>query len=96
MCYALFMVQGGPQGSITTSLGGKYMEPELKIPLIVVSAAIVVLISIGYIVEKVSCNSRWENSGYSVNWGPMSGCRLVVDGKLVPEAVIFHSGGHPQ
>jgi len=47
---------------------------------------IVIILMIGGCVSAASCSSRWEDSGFRTDWGPIKGCRISKDGKTwVPE-----------
>lgn len=37
-------------------------------------------------VNTVECQSRWSQSGFHAQWGPIQGCRISKDGRIwIPE-----------
>lgn len=51
--------------------------------------AIVGLISVSVYLDSVSCQSKWELSGFRTQWGVLKGCVVQLpNGRWMPEDVI--------
>ena len=62
------------------------MDKDLKWLIIVAVGIVVVLGASLFLDSKYSCLIAYENQ--QPEWGIMSGCRIVVNGKLTPTDIV--------
>lgn len=64
------------------------MDTDDFIGLVIVIALTAAILGFGYFSAKESCSARWESSGHEIEWSLFGGCRVHVDGRILPEDVI--------
>lgn len=59
---------------------------EMIIVLVVFAVLIGTFLCAALFMTKIQCKSAYEN--YQPQWGIISGCRIMVDGKLTPVDIV--------
>ena len=49
--------------------------------------AVIILAGMMYL-AATTCEARWAESGYPSRWEPFAGCRILVDGRWVPDRTL--------
>lgn len=53
--------------------------------LVVIAVVIAGVAAAGYAFKSASCGWRWSGA-YETSYSALSGCKVVIDGKTIPEA----------
>jgi hypothetical protein len=62
------------------------MDTADKLAVAVILAFVALAVLLGLTLEATACDSRWENTEFQSDWGPMKGCRISRDGRVwIPE-----------
>lgn len=66
-------------------------KDDAKVLLALFAAAVttgVLVFGVAAISLNAECRARWADSGRIVDFGILSGCRVIVGGRMIPESAL--------